>query len=105
MWSTYGTPASSSTESRRYRSPIERGATTGGGGWMSVSGFAIVVGGRGLLRAVQSSAKLRGRLVAFAGGCAGPAAVAPAAAGVGLRGLSNNSRAAVATTSVSGPIA
>ena len=72
---------------------------------MSVSGFAIVVGGRGLLRAVQSSAKLRGRFVAFAGGCAGPAAVAPAAAGVGLRGLSTNSRAAVATTSVSGPIA
>ena len=35
---------------------------------MSVSGFAMVVGGRGLPRAAQSSAKLFGRFVAF-GAC------------------------------------
>ena len=72
---------------------------------MSVSGFAMVVGGRGLPRAAQSSAKLLGRFVAFGDCCTGAVAVALGAAGIGRRGRSTSSRAALATTSVSGPIA
>ena len=72
---------------------------------MSASGFAMVVGGRGLPRAAQSSAKLLGRL---------EVGVSPAAVRgrggkpprwTGRRGRSTSSRAALATTSVSGPIA
>ena len=46
---------------------------------MSVAGFAMVVGGRAVPRASQSSAKLLGRLLVLDACCSAPFAVAPVA--------------------------
>src|SRR5438045_433939 len=76
--STYGDPATSATARCSNRSPIGCGVYAEVvGGTMSAAGFAIVVGGRSVPYAFQSSANGCGRLF-LAGGAPPPVPRLPA---------------------------
>jgi hypothetical protein len=73
---------------------------------MFAGAFAMVVDGRSVPGAFQSSANGRGRFVSFGGaGGVPPALVAAVVAGIGRFERSTRFRASLATTSVAGPIA